>query len=717
MHEVVPQLAPVPAQHARHALDRLELASHRREEPRLEVAVRRPRRREIEDLHRRLLERPGPTHPLDPAPQFRQRALLRMGQRSRMPQPVVLGSRQRRVAVLEKTAVLAAAHEVDGDVQVLGDVELVEHDLRRCAGKVREGRLDVGSPHVHGDALDRLALSEREALPERVEARLFAVVGDIEHDAAFEIADDGDVLVTPLERRLIDADVARRDRVAPGQPTPDGAPLDPGRLVPRDPQVLGHRADARLLQPVDRQRLEQRRELRARLAPRHRELPDPVRRAVEPRHPRVDHGLELAGVEVAPLALLVIVDRGDGQTLRAHPAFALRQRNPDMHFADLLFHLDSIDRPRAGEAQERGVQLAAIEHARPPGKKSARSVSGSGAVQTSVFTHTIPGRAKLFESLPSFSGQLIGNLDIPTFHDLFIDTSSSLKVQELKSKVSQLQSQVSTLRGDVERERLNKGTATARLVESLESTTAELRKLRRTQLLVGRVSSKALELVIDESPLRERFLSTDETHSFVLSIDIRRSTDLMLKATSAAQFSDFLQTLCTGMREIVIGNNGVFDKFTGDGILAFFPEFYSGPDAAYYSLRSAEMCHRLFHEVYKSRRSAFKAVPLEIGLGIGIDCGTTTIVTIADGLTVVGVPVVYACRLSNSRAGSTLVNQQARDLFITQFGDHVQIEETSFDFKNEGMHVAYAARLTDDKYEPVAPSWSTGPSTDAAAPA
>ena len=33
---------------------------------------------------------------------------------------------------------------------------------------------------------------------------------------------------------------------------------------------------------------------------------------------------------------------------------------------------------------------------------------------------------------------------------------------------------------------------------------------------------------------------------------------------------------------------GVFDKFTGDGILAFFPEFFSGPDAGFLAIRAAD---------------------------------------------------------------------------------------------------------------------------------
>jgi hypothetical protein len=68
---------------------------------------------------------------------------------------------------------------------------------------------------------------------------------------------------------------------------------------------------------------------------------------------------------------------------------------------------------------------------------------------------------------------------------------------------------------------------------------------------------------------------------FVLSVDIRRSTELMLKARTAEKFAEFITGLSIELTTIVLNSFGVFDKLTGDGILAFFPDFFSGPDAAY----------------------------------------------------------------------------------------------------------------------------------------
>jgi class 3 adenylate cyclase len=47
------------------------------------------------------------------------------------------------------------------------------------------------------------------------------------------------------------------------------------------------------------------------------------------------------------------------------------------------------------------------------------------------------------------------------------------------------------------------------------------------------------------------------------------------------------------------------------------------------------------------------------GLGIGIDFGEVSVVDVNGELTVVGSPVVYACRLAAAPAGVTLLNEQA----------------------------------------------------------
>ena len=39
--------------------------------------------------------------------------------------------------------------------------------------------------------------------------------------------------------------------------------------------------------------------------------------------------------------------------------------------------------------------------------------------------------------------------------------------------------------------------------------------------------------------------------------------------------------LCEELKGLISDRFGIVDKFTGDGLLASFPDFFSGPDAGY----------------------------------------------------------------------------------------------------------------------------------------
>ncbi len=179
----------------------------------------------------------------------------------------------------------------------------------------------------------------------------------------------------------------------------------------------------------------------------------------------------------------------------------------------------------------------------------------------------------------------------------------------------------------------------------------------------------------------------------------------MLKARKPELFAAFIIDLCSGLSQIILGNFGVFDKFTGDGILAFFPDFCSGPDAGLLAIDSAIKCHEFFAEHYKASRHSFISKLENIGLGIGIDFGTTYMVKIQGALTLVGSPVVYACRMSKARAGDTLLNAPGFEQVITKYSSYFNFEETILNIKNEGETIAYRVIRNGSNYNTVQPNW------------
>ena len=238
----------------------------------------------------------------------------------------------------------------------------------------------------------------------------------------------------------------------------------------------------------------------------------------------------------------------------------------------------------------------------------------------------------------------------------------------------------------------------------------EMRKQQRLQHLFYRVHPLAWEKLKEDEEFRKLFEQKKPCPSVIMAVDIRRSTELMLKAKDADSYQGFIITLCAQLRQIILDNYGVFDKFTGDGILAFFPEFYSGDDATYLAVKAADGCHAYFSEHYENNRSCFTTILKDVGLGIGIDYGDAHLVNIQDSLTVIGTPVVYACRLSEAPAGQTLVNQQAYDVISQKFGGYINFQDSELSIK-EGNILAYTATLAKKSREVKLPTWQKPPAS------
>lgn len=241
------------------------------------------------------------------------------------------------------------------------------------------------------------------------------------------------------------------------------------------------------------------------------------------------------------------------------------------------------------------------------------------------------------------------------------------------------------------------------LEQELKTQNAELDRKEEIRDLLSSVDPLVHKKLLHDKAFVAQFSGPKPT--FVMSVDIRRSTELMLKASDPGKFAEFITELCGTLQRIVWLYDGIFDKFTGDGILAFFPEFFSGPDAGYRALMAAKTCHNLFRDIYGNHKDSFDTVLLDVGLGIGIDYGEPHLVRQWGSLTVVGKPVVYACRLNGASPGETLVNQKAFTVLKERHGDHLDFERTSIDVKHEGRTLAYKVRVRDDSYNPRQPAW------------
>jgi class 3 adenylate cyclase len=286
---------------------------------------------------------------------------------------------------------------------------------------------------------------------------------------------------------------------------------------------------------------------------------------------------------------------------------------------------------------------------------------------------------------------------------------------DLEPQITEFEAELAKLRREVDEKAkalLSEKAGTKKKEGQIEQLEGDLRALgekQRLAHLLTRVGEPAQKQLLESDQFRSEFNEDIPRSAYVLSIDILRSTELMLKAREPKLFAQFMITLATRLRQVVLDNYGIFDKFTGDGVLAFFPEFYSGLDAGYLSLKAASECHGVFDAVYKAHRHCFSSILKETGLGIGLDYGVVQLVQIGGDFTVVGTPVVYACRMSGATPGSTFVNEPAFERLFQEFSEYCDFEETELDIKHEGRTLAHRVRLNGKVYQFRIPQWLAGP--------
>lgn len=283
----------------------------------------------------------------------------------------------------------------------------------------------------------------------------------------------------------------------------------------------------------------------------------------------------------------------------------------------------------------------------------------------------------------------------------WFDNSSIDKQLALEQEINDLRKKLRTSFNDLNQVTSDKD----QKIEELRQLKEELQSKEKISHILPRICEDARQKLLTDNSFRELFQDAKSCESVVVSIDIRRSTELMLKARKPELFSKFITELSQKLSENILSNFGIFDKFTGDGILAFFPKFYSGEQAIIRALKAAEECHNIFKEHYKNSRECFNVFIKDVGLGIGIDYGTVTLVNTRNELTVVGIPVVYACRMGGAKAGETLLNQPAKEEISRLCDNYIKVSETELNIKNEGLALAYKIEIHKSSFNVAKPDW------------
>jgi len=199
--------------------------------------------------------------------------------------------------------------------------------------------------------------------------------------------------------------------------------------------------------------------------------------------------------------------------------------------------------------------------------------------------------------------------------------------------------------------------------------------------------------------LIDAIADTTPLQMFVMAADIRESTMLMKEAVRFEVFARVMDKFVSAVRRGIGTPGGWFDRFTGDGFLAYWV-VPGRPGEVEYQRRFVEAAGNLAHtaheliELFGTRvledfRRNSRNLSRGVGLAIGLDAGPGFLVEIAGELTVVGPPVVGAVRMVSSAAGA---GEIVSNVYL---GEHLHDEQEGI-YAALGMTASRESRATKE---------------------
>jgi class 3 adenylate cyclase len=133
--------------------------------------------------------------------------------------------------------------------------------------------------------------------------------------------------------------------------------------------------------------------------------------------------------------------------------------------------------------------------------------------------------------------------------------------------------------------------------------------------------------------LVDAILAGEPVQMFVMAADIRNSTSLMKEAIRFERFAFIMDKFVTAVRRGIRGPGGWFDKFTGDGFLAYWIVQSAEPNEydEHFVQTAGDIAHTanvlidLFHRrVLEDFRSNSRNLSSGVGLSMGLTRGPAT---------------------------------------------------------------------------------------------
>ena len=188
--------------------------------------------------------------------------------------------------------------------------------------------------------------------------------------------------------------------------------------------------------------------------------------------------------------------------------------------------------------------------------------------------------------------------------------------------------------------------------------TAHENYFRRRQLKwAGQFPDDLVEKAVDPSFI----MRMSKTDTLVLVADIRRSQDLITYGLSPEYYREQIIGFLDEVKKILRSNYGIYDRFTGDGFIAYFNQYVCEQEGCDYYEMTLDACKRIqsFAEQYfQNWSNQIRKIPVEpIGLSLGIDSGRIDFKDIDGQFFAIGDACVWATRMCNAgKRGDIIFN-------------------------------------------------------------
>ena len=158
-------------------------------------------------------------------------------------------------------------------------------------------------------------------------------------------------------------------------------------------------------------------------------------------------------------------------------------------------------------------------------------------------------------------------------------------------------------------------------------------------------------------------VGSTQVHAILVVGDLRLSGLVLREAVSPTLYARFVVGFTEAVRSLSSSCGAWFDKFTGDGFVAFwlYEDEHRLPAGVI-----PEFCQSVLpasERLVSNLRRNSRNFPVGVGLSLGLDSGPCELVRIGETITIVGSPIVGATRMAaGARAGETIANVHLGDL-------------------------------------------------------